>query len=49
MIDTACINSKKYKINKYSDRIEIFDNDYKFVTSISKKIIKQNIWILKLI
>lgn len=50
MIDKICINSTKYKINKFYDRIDLYDiKTYKFVVTIYKKQIIKNPCILKLI
>jgi hypothetical protein len=49
-IDKVCINSTKYKINKYFDRIELYDiKTYEYVVTILKKQIIKNPCILKLI
>ena len=49
-LDKICQNSKKYNINRYADRIELFDKtSNEFVVSIPKKYIEENPWILKLI
>ena len=50
MLNKNCKNSKKYNINRYRDRIELFDKiTHKFVVKISKEEIKKSQWILKLL
>jgi hypothetical protein len=49
-MDKELKESSKYIINRYADRIELFDNvTYDFVVSIHKQFIIDNYWIMKLI
>lgn len=49
-MDKLLLNSTKYKINKYKDRIELFDlKTFNFVCAIPKEELKKSKWILKLI
>lgn len=49
-LDKICRESKKYNINKYADRIELFDKiTNQFVVSIPKNEINRSLWILKLL
>ena len=47
-LDKICRESKKYNINRYRDRIELFDKKTnQFIVKITKEEIKNSPWILK--